>query len=107
MKLKDKVAIITGAAQGIGAAFAIGYAKEGAKLVIADILDGNNTVEDVVKAGSEAIFVKTTPIPWAAPVIIATLSFSFMASSNRFQPGTCSGRSYSSRWLRQLVAQLF
>jgi NAD(P)-dependent dehydrogenase (short-subunit alcohol dehydrogenase family) len=54
MKLKDKVAIITGAAQGIGAAFATGYAKEGAK-----ILDGNNTVEDVVKAGSEAIFVKT------------------------------------------------
>ena len=59
MKLKDKVAIITGAAQGIGAAFATGYAKEGAKLVIADILDGNNTVDDVVKAGSEAIFVKT------------------------------------------------
>jgi NAD(P)-dependent dehydrogenase (short-subunit alcohol dehydrogenase family) len=59
MRLKDKVAIITGAAQGIGAAFATGYAKEGAKLVIADILDGNNTVDDVVKAGSEAIFVKT------------------------------------------------
>ena len=59
MKLKDKVAIITGAAQGIGAAFATGYAKEGAKLMIADILDGNNTVEDVVKAGSEAIFEKT------------------------------------------------
>ncbi len=59
MKLKDKVAIITGAAQGIGSAFASGYAKEGAKLVIADIVDGNNTVEDVVKVGSEAIFVKT------------------------------------------------
>ena len=59
MLLKGKVAIITGAAQGIGAAFAIGYAKEGAKLVIADILDGKNVVEDVVKAGSEAIFVKT------------------------------------------------
>ncbi len=59
MILKGKVAIITGAAQGIGAAFATGYAKEGAKLVIADILDGNNTVDDVIKAGSEAIFVKT------------------------------------------------
>ena len=59
MKLKDTVAIITGAAQGIGAAFATGYAKEGAKLVIADILDGNNTVEDVVNAGSEGIFVQT------------------------------------------------
>ena len=33
MRLKDKVAIITGAAQGIGAAFAVGFAKEGAKIV--------------------------------------------------------------------------
>ena len=59
MRLKDKVTIITGAAQGIGAAFATGYAKEGSKVVIADIVDGNNTVANVVKAGSEAIFVKT------------------------------------------------
>jgi len=59
MLLKDKVAIITGAAGGIGAAFATGYAKEGAKLVIADILDGKNAVADVVRAGGDAIFVKT------------------------------------------------
>ena len=59
MRLRDKVAIITGAAQGIGAAYAVGFAKEGAKIVIADILDGNRAVEDVKSAGSEAIFVKT------------------------------------------------
>jgi NAD(P)-dependent dehydrogenase (short-subunit alcohol dehydrogenase family) len=59
MLLEGKVAIITGAAQGIGAAFAIGYAKEGAKLVIADIVDGNGAVDDVAKVGSEAIFVNT------------------------------------------------
>lgn len=59
MKLKDKVAIITGAAQGIGASFAVGYAKEGARIVIADILDGNEAVKAVEKAGSEAIYVKT------------------------------------------------
>ena len=59
MKLKDRVAIITGAAQGIGAAFAVGFAKEGAKIVIADIADGKETVEAVQKAGSEAIFVRT------------------------------------------------
>ena len=59
MNLKDQVAIITGAAGGIGAAIALGYAKEGAKVVIADILDGKETVEAVEKAGSEAIFVKT------------------------------------------------
>jgi NAD(P)-dependent dehydrogenase (short-subunit alcohol dehydrogenase family) len=59
MKLEDKVAIITGAAQGIGAALAVGFAKEGANLVIADILDGKQAVAGVKKAGSEAIFVKT------------------------------------------------
>jgi NAD(P)-dependent dehydrogenase (short-subunit alcohol dehydrogenase family)/molybdopterin converting factor small subunit len=59
MKLKDRVAIITGAAQGIGAAFALGFAKEGAKIVIADVQDGSSAVEEVKKAGGEAIFVKT------------------------------------------------
>ena len=59
MRLKDKVAIITGASQGIGAAFAVGYANEGAKIVIADVLDGKEAVAAVNKADSEAIFVKT------------------------------------------------
>jgi NAD(P)-dependent dehydrogenase (short-subunit alcohol dehydrogenase family) len=59
MRLKDKVAIITGSAQGIGAAFAVGYAKEGARIVIGDILDGKETVRAVEKAGSEAIYLKT------------------------------------------------
>ena len=59
MILEEKVAIITGAAQGIGAACAVGYAKEGAKLVIADIVDGNDVVDNVARAGSEAIFEKT------------------------------------------------
>jgi len=53
------VAIITGAAQGIGAAFAVGFAKEGAKIVIGDIMDGKDTVNAVEEAGSEAIYVKT------------------------------------------------
>jgi NAD(P)-dependent dehydrogenase (short-subunit alcohol dehydrogenase family) len=59
MRLKDKVAIITGAAQGIGASYAQGYAKEGAKIVIADIADGTAVVGEVEEAGGEAIFVKT------------------------------------------------
>ena len=59
MRLKGKVAIITGAAQGIGAAFAIGYAKEGAKVVIADINDGQDAVAAVEKADSEGMYVKT------------------------------------------------
>lgn len=59
MRLKGKVAIITGASQGIGAAFAVGFAKEGAKIVIADISDGSKTAKKVADAGSEALFVKT------------------------------------------------
>jgi len=59
MLLKDKVAIITGAAQGIGAAFALGFAKEGAKVVIADISDGKESVAAIEQAGGEAIYVKT------------------------------------------------
>ena len=37
MQLKDKVAIVTGSAHGIGRAYALGMASEGAKLVIADV----------------------------------------------------------------------
>lgn len=59
MKLKNKVAIITGSAQGIGAAFAVGYAREGAKVVIADVADGDDAVKAVEAEGSEAIYVKT------------------------------------------------
>lgn len=40
MKLKDKVAIVTGGARGIGAAVCRRYAEEGARVVVADVLDG-------------------------------------------------------------------
>jgi NAD(P)-dependent dehydrogenase (short-subunit alcohol dehydrogenase family) len=58
LRLKDKVAIITGAARGIGAAFAVGFGREGANIVIGDIRDGKGTVDAVEKVGSKAIFVK-------------------------------------------------
>lgn len=59
MRLKEKVAIITGAAQGIGATFAFGFAEEGARIVIADILDGKGVAEAIEKSSGDAIFVKT------------------------------------------------
>jgi len=60
MKLKDKVAIITGAAEGIGKATAIEFVKEGAKVVVADVnLElAEKTVEELKMLGGEAIAVK-------------------------------------------------
>jgi NAD(P)-dependent dehydrogenase (short-subunit alcohol dehydrogenase family) len=61
MRLKDKVAIITGAGQGIGRAYANRFAREGAKIVVAEINEeiGRRTEQEVQAAGSEALYVKT------------------------------------------------
>ena len=59
--LTDKVAIVTGAASGIGEATAKLFASEGAKVVVSDIAEdkGLKVVEDIKKTGGEAIFVKS------------------------------------------------
>jgi len=61
MRLANKVAIITGAGSGLGRASAILFAKEGAKVVVADINDagGEETVAAISSNGGEAIFVHT------------------------------------------------
>jgi 3-oxoacyl-[acyl-carrier protein] reductase len=61
MKLKDRVAIITGGARGMGRAIALRFAQEGCSSVIADMLDkeGEKTVADVKKAGKDAIYIHT------------------------------------------------
>ena len=61
MKLKDKVALITGSASGMGRASAILFAKEGAKIAVVDINDkgGKETVDLVKEGGGEALFIKT------------------------------------------------
>lgn len=58
--LKNKVAVVSGAGSGIGRAVAETYAREGAKVVIADInvANGEETVAIIKKAGGEAFFVK-------------------------------------------------
>jgi 2-hydroxycyclohexanecarboxyl-CoA dehydrogenase len=61
MKLKDKVAIVTGGGQGIGEGIAIKLAQEGADVAIADLnLETANAVADKIKAmGRKAIGVQT------------------------------------------------
>ncbi|MES2561232.1 MAG: beta-ketoacyl-ACP reductase [Pseudomonadota bacterium] len=56
MRLKDKVAIITGAGRGIGQATAVKFAQEGAKVVVCDVSPGaiEQTVELCKKEGAQA-----------------------------------------------------
>ncbi|MEM9627978.1 MAG: glucose 1-dehydrogenase [Pseudomonadota bacterium] len=59
--LEGRVAIVTGAAMGIGQACAAQMAKEGASVILADIDDeaGNAAADAIVKSGAAATFVKT------------------------------------------------
>lgn len=60
MRVKDKVVIITGGGSGIGKETGLLFAKEGAKVVVADVNEkaGLETVDTIKNAGGEAIFAK-------------------------------------------------
>jgi 3(or 17)beta-hydroxysteroid dehydrogenase len=78
MRLDGKVALITGAASGMGASMARIFAGEGAKVVVADMLDeeGRKLVEEITKANGAALFQRldvTSEAEWQA-AIAATLA---------------------------------
>jgi NAD(P)-dependent dehydrogenase (short-subunit alcohol dehydrogenase family) len=80
MRLPGKVALITGAAHGMGEAEANMFAKEGAKVVVADVLEaeGKQVAEAIAKDGGEALFVRldvTNEAQWQQAVESAVARF--------------------------------
>ena len=61
LRLKDKVAIVTGGAYGIGRAFCVGMAAEGARVVAADVnlKAARTTVKEIETKGGQALALKT------------------------------------------------
>ena len=79
-RLDGKVALISGAARGIGAETARRMAEAGAQVVIGDILEdrAEETVKEIKAAGGRAMFVKldvTSEANWTAAVSAATKQF--------------------------------
>ena len=80
MRLKDKVAIISGGARGMGAAEAKLFAREGAKVVIGDVLEeeGRRTEAEINETGGECLFVRlavTSEAEWQQAVASTVARF--------------------------------
>ena len=58
MRLTDKVVIVTGGAKGIGRAYCLGVAAEGARVVVADIADPKPVVQELEGRGAQALGVE-------------------------------------------------
>lgn len=58
MRLQDRVAIVTGGAQGIGRAYSLGLAREGCAVVVADLVAGDAVVAEIEEAGGRAAAIR-------------------------------------------------
>ena len=102
MRLKDKVAIVSGGASGMGQSEAMLFAREGAKVIVADLLEaeGRQTADKIGAGGGQARFVKldvTSETNWGAAVEATLAAFGKLdvlvnnaGISGTFDPDTLS-----------------
>jgi 2,5-dichloro-2,5-cyclohexadiene-1,4-diol dehydrogenase 2 len=95
-RLAGKSALISGAASGLGAAQARLFAREGARVAVADVQDdaGRRVVAEIAAAGGQAIFVHldvTSPQGWSDAVGAVTRTFggltTLVNNAGIFHPG--------------------
>ncbi|WP_028787589.1 SDR family NAD(P)-dependent oxidoreductase [Terrimonas ferruginea] len=94
--LKEKVALVTGGASGIGQATAKLYALHGAKVVVSDLdeINGEETVRQIRQKGGEAVFLKTdVSDPAACEALIAATVKTFGSVDIAFNNAGISGES--------------
>lgn len=96
MRLKDKIAIVTGSAHGIGQAIALAFAREGAAVLVADIDEpgGEETAALIRKEGLAATFVPTD-VSDEAQVIEAVRR---AAAKNGRVDVLCNNAAYIAKW---------
>ena len=58
MRLRDRVVIVTGGATGIGRAYGVGVAAEGARVVVADVVDAKRVVKEIEARGAQALGIE-------------------------------------------------
>ena len=102
MRLAGKVALVSGGASGMGQSEAMIFAREGAKVVVGDLLEaqGKDVADSIVKAGGQARFVKldvTDEKSWQDAVAAAVAAFGKLdvlvnnaGISGTFDPDTLS-----------------
>ncbi len=109
MRLKDKVAIVTGAASGMGASTARLFAREGAKVVVADMLEaeGREVTQSITASGGEARFQAmdvASEKDWEAAVaaMVAAYGKIDILVNNAGVSGSDPDRLSMSTWERQM-----